>query len=60
MIRCDLYKGKTRLFGNGLGLGAQIRPVRHNNNFVEAARDAQPRTDDPGVVVDRGNVGQFR
>ena len=27
-------------------------------NFVEPARDAQPRKDDPGFVVDHGNVGK--
>ncbi len=42
MIRCNLYKGK-RFAGN---------------NLVEAGRDAQPRKDDAGVIVDKGNVGK--
>ncbi len=48
MIRCDLYKGKSHRFG---GVGG--------SNFVEPGRDAQPRKDDPGVVVDHGNVGEL-
>ena len=27
-------------------------------NFIEAGRDAQPRKDDKGLVVDHGNVGK--
>eukprot|EP00095_Tigriopus_kingsejongensis_P005848 maker-scaffold697_size109876-snap-gene-0.27 protein:Tk05848 transcript:maker-scaffold697_size109876-snap-gene-0.27-mRNA-1 annotation:"single-stranded dna exonuclease" len=27
------------------------------NNFVEAARDAQPRKDEPSFVMDHGNIG---
>lgn len=45
MIRCDLYKGGKARFGG-------------SSNFVEPGRDAQPRKDDPGVVVDHGNVGE--
>jgi len=43
MIRCDLHKGSKYGFGT---------------NFVEPGRDAQPRRDDPGVVIDHGNVGK--
>ena len=30
----------------------------HFSNFIEAARDAQPRKDEPGTVVDKGHVGK--
>lgn len=30
------------------------------NNFVEPGRDAQPRKDDRGFVIDHGNVGKRR
>lgn len=28
------------------------------SNFIEAGRDGQPRKNDPGFILDRGNIGE--
>ena len=37
---------------------ADLYKGKQLSNFIEAGRDAQPRKDDPGFIVDHGNIGE--